>query len=344
MKADDLIYLKRAVANHFKERYKNLEQWFPPSEEKQLNKHYIICFNATQLVNLFDDLEAQFIDSGDFLFHAMIELLNVLGHYKHFYTSRLKGRTTVILYLNSYRDYQNHKVLLDKVKKACDYFPGIFYIEPISQKENSYPHIVRGVIECLKAKDDAKNIQTVIHVYSIHTVDMQLMLATTSPDNRVIKMMDFRHIVYTRNTLFTRVFGDKEMYYKSLDKPTLEALIIPLGLYMGTLVKGANPVTVTLKKGEKLQTIRQFVEINRGVTGEKLIESFAINLIPSEFQDLFMKYIKEHDFNYNKYVIDIVKDLIATWSNKIKDFNVIKEDTKVKILQEHSLNLNWVLF
>jgi hypothetical protein len=344
MKQEDLTYLRRAVSSQFREKYKNLETMFPPAKDKQADKHYVLCWNITQLVQLFDDLEAQFIDSSDFLFHAMIEALNVIGHYKHYYVSRVKAKTTVIVYLNSHRDYNNHTALLDKVKKACAFFPGILYVDPISQKENSYPHIVHGIIEHLKARNDSRKVQTIVHVYSVHTVDMALMLSTPSSENRIVKLTNFKHFCYTRNMLFARAFGDKEFYYKSFDKPALETLFTCVGVYMGTVLKGAAPVAILKKKGEKLAEIHTFVEKYRGLHDGELVDAFVKNMIPEESQSIVGKYLDEHEWTRNKFVLDVVGVLIEQWGKKIQDYNIIKEDASVRMLQQHDLQTSWLLF
>ena len=132
--------------------------------------------------------------------------------------------------------------------------------------------------------------------------------------------------------------------FEALFDTALETLFVALGVYMGTVVKGAPPVAIILKKGEKLAKIQNFVETYRGLHGGDLVDSFVKNMIPEDGQATVGKYLDEHEWERNKYVIDIVGVLIEQWGKKLQDYNLVKEEPKVRMLQQHELTISWLFF
>lgn len=345
MTVEDIEYLERSMSS-FKLKYVDLEQWFPKNENPEVQKRYIIPFNISSILQVISEMETQLNDNLNYTFHAAISLLNIVAHYKRFYSSRLNMKTTFIIYSHSYDVYQINKEVLEKLKTMCDFIPGIIYIDYISDKPNIYPHIAYALVQLLTSTYNAQKTQSIIHVYSTHGIDYQLLFSTNSWENRIIKIMPWKTKIETKNMMMSKVFGTKEFYSKSTYKSEIETMLIPFGLYMNTIVKGPNPL-LNMKgqrKDKRLESINKFLIENQGKTDTELFENFKNELIHEKDQSMYTRYLEEHDYHMNKHVLEIAKSLLNLWSSKIKDHDAINQNDKVRLLKNHDLRLNWLLY
>jgi hypothetical protein len=190
------------------------------------------------------------------------------------------------------------------------------------------------------------NLIPVTHVYSYAIADTQLLFSTDSKENMIIKLLPFKTRTFTKNFMMAKVFSNKEFYYKCPYKLELETLLVPFGLYMNTLVKGPNPLFNTrgVKREQRLSVIKSFIELHKGESDVDLINHFKEENIDPKDQPVFSNYIKEYDYHVNKHVVELVKQMIATWSSKIKDHDIQKDDEKIKLLAKHQLRINWLVY
>lgn len=345
MITEDIEYLERSMSS-FKLKYIEMESWFPLEEATQSQKRYIIAFNITNILDMILEMKSQINETLNYDFHAAISLLNIVAHYKHFYSSKMKSKSTIILYTHSYSSYKLHENILNKLKTMCEFIPGIIYIDPISDKENIYPHITYALIQLIKITNNSQKLQTIVHVYSNHNIDYQLIFSSESKENRLIKISPWKTKIETKFMIMSKVFGNKDFYNKNNYKSEIETMFIPFGLYMNTIVKGPNPL-IHMKgerKEARLQNIINFLNKHNGKTDTELFEAFKSELIDEKDRSIYQRYLEEHDYHSNKYVIELAKNLLNLWSSKIKDYNLIKDNEKVRILKHHDLRLNWLLY
>jgi hypothetical protein len=344
MTVEDIEFLEHSLGS-FKEKYAELESIFP-NDENQPKKKYIVAFDIAPMLNTVYEVKGQLSNIENFEFHAAIAILNCISHYKHFYSSRLKAKAMFIIHADTITEYTVYADILAKLELMVNFFPGLIYIQKIATQENMFSHIVYSTIQLLKTKYESTGLTTIVHVYSFTIVNTQLIFASDSKENRIIKLLPFKKKIYTKESIMSKVFANKEFYYRCPYKPELEVMLVPFGLYMNTLVKGPNPLFYTrgVKREERLGVIKNFINIHKGESDIDLYTHFKEENIDQKDQNVFMKYIQEYDYHLNKHVIDIVQQMIISWSSKIKDHDIQKDDEKIKLLAKHQLKINWLLY
>mgnify|MGYP003293958952 CR=1 FL=1 len=87
------------------------------------------------------------IDEKDFEIHACISILNIYGHYKHFFKTNDARHVIILGYVKDNYTYNQYSKVLDGLGEFCNFFPNVYTIPKILLDNRLYVHIVAALMQ-----------------------------------------------------------------------------------------------------------------------------------------------------------------------------------------------------
>lgn len=357
MTIEDIEVLER-VTSKYRIRYDCLEAQY--KEEIIGTKMYFVI-NLSKLFNDLYDFKNTLVDDTDFELHCLISIMNLFGHYKHFYKTRADVvRCTVIGYLKDGYTYSKYEKLANMLFESCTFFKDVYFIPKVY--DYNYAHVVMTCIQYMDSFSSHKNLGRSIHVFSQYNIDKQIMCAIpTKSAQWFTKNMAGKPKGMSKNEVMNKLFKDPNFYEMNEYKSELEALIVPIGKFTNNMICTSQPKKNVVNPYKVLYNIRNAAE------KEEFIKNFFkhdykpedMTGISHQFyhclknQGVFVSEVDAKNFESYLAVCDfrfknigkmraILAPLINTWKTKIKDYAIARESEQYKILVKHELFVNWL--
>lgn len=354
MEKDDIESLERITAK-YKIRYDNLEVSY---KDEILGTRMYFLANITQLVRDMYEFEDTLIDTTNFELHCAISIMNLFGHYKNFYMTRGEVVKTIIIgYVKDGWTYKKYSKLLDMVCDICNYFKGTYFIPDIY--DGNHIHLICAAIIHMDSFVIDKRIPRTIHVYSAYNMDKQILnCIPTKTAHKFSKEISGKITDISKENMMKDLFKKKDYYDQSKYKSEIDALLIPIGKFLNTLVCSPSKIehqdkvqyTIRMMK-DKLDLLTKFLsEVYNpgnldGISAQffKFLNESGVFVAEID-SNTFYKYLKKTDFRFKNVGLlnSTLAPLIDSWKKKIKDYAMAKDSEKFQLLVKHQLYVNWL--
>jgi hypothetical protein len=324
-----------------------------------------VCYVIIDFTPLLTDLETYregLIDEKDFELHAAIELLNTVGHYRHYFQSRDAEHVVVIGFVRDGYIYEKHQKILDMFYSFTNYFPNIYMIPNIMECKSSLTlHVVATVVNYMKSVSPAaKTKYSSIYVISSINSDRQLMcLFPTKVAVTIYKGYGFSATTFLyKEDLMKKILKSEDNYKNFRHKAELEYMNVLIGKYLNS-VRYRNSrfdsVKINYKRiktKDKLELLNYFIEKCYDPSQQiSICNQFVLYLQglgeidSAEGTNALMQYESYFDYRFHHAgkMNEIIIPLFNTWKKKIKDYAISRQSENFKILQSHLAYINWLM-
>jgi hypothetical protein len=355
MKIQDIELLER-IAAKYKYKYDLLDTCFNSSV---INSIIYVPINVTVLLSELKQYGESIDDSKDFNLHCAITIMNLFAHFKHYYTSRQVSHIVIIGFVKDSFCYKQYKGVITIIEGLCEFFPNIYFMGDIAPMKHSilvasyvnYLHSVTASSECS------------VHIYSSLNIDKQLLCLLPSKETyKICKPMNNQSVEFlSKNQFLNKLFKNNEEAFKLVHsfKPEIEKLCVLIGVFLNTYeCYSASEKTHftfsfirenTLKRASHiLEFLSQHYKSNdkeNNINSQfiKFLESYLVNKVDIES---LKKYVNRYDYysHEGRYMYKFMRELHNTNRIKLKDYEISKETEKYRLLIEHQLYANWLLF
>ena len=359
-KEKDIFKTIDIITNTYKTKYDIMQTYFNNINYEKRTKHIMTINIGEILTNLerTTDFQNEMLKNNKYEnlnTYIGIGLLNLIAHYKHFFSRKLEVESMVILYCSDSGTYDKFAKILVIIDDLVKFIPSMLLIPNTGSNEKYfYNHLLSYTI--LKIKQVNKKLENDIHVH---------MISSFKPD---LQIMGIPH----HFTLFKKIIGasgnillnkidtwneiilrDSKIIFQN-PKFTLflNILVIPILSIMG--------VSKTDRILDSLKAIKTTKRI-------KLIESFLYkasnNALPInkeellEFDTLFGSTVLSEQYEFNTFrdrivkmryeydlgIVDIVNNIIAVSSKKLKDEKLENINDLSNVFDDKKLNIMWLV-
>jgi hypothetical protein len=263
----------------------------------------------------------------------------------------------MIGYVKDKYTYTQHENLIRMITSICDYFPNVYFMSPMG----NIPTVisVHAMLKCIHNTTITQS-KPIIHVYSVHTVDKQLLTAFPAKSAfKICKGYTGQLDILAKEDFIKGIFKSSTYYDETMYKSEIERLIVPIGLYFSTyncassFDKDKCPVTFVRKHlKNKVVLLNDFLTTRYDSKSmiKNISEQFYDFLCETELANPeslknFFEYERRHDYHFQDtgFLAKFVVPLFETWSKKIKDYAMHQESENFKMLVKHQLYANWLL-
>lgn len=355
MQEDDLNILQRIAAKE-KVRYDELDINF---KDKIVGTNCYVLIDFMSLLSNISSFKEGLVDDKDYELHVAIECLNIFAHYKHYFQTRDANHVILIGFVKDNFYYDKNQKVLDMLYEFSNYFPNIYTIPKIINKNGLYTHIVENIVYSMRnASNSSKTKQSSIFLISPNSSDRQLMFSfPTRTAYTVFKGYGFSKTNFiSKDELLIKIMKNEDNYNNFEHKAELEYMCVLLGKYFNTF-KFKNPKfdnNIEFKHtrmNDKIIIVNEFIEKEYNVEAvDNMCLQFLKYLLKlGEIDDVGFKYFSEYEqiydyrFQNSSKINEVVIPLFRQWKQKIRDYSIARESENYKILISHMLYTNWLL-
>ena len=360
MQEDDIGIMQRIAAKE-KVRYDELDLKF--NNEKN-DIFGTVCYVAIDFTSVLADLDAfkeGLVDEKDYDLHVAIELLNCIGHYKHYFQTRSAEHVIVICFVRDGYIYDKYKSILDLFYEFTNFFPNVYFIPNIMERKSSLTiHIVAAILNHIHSiSPAAKTKHTSIFVMSSAGVNRQLMyLFPTKLAYTIYKGFGFSATVFlNKEDCLKKIIKSDDNYVGFTHKAELEYMNVLIGKYLNSVKFKSKFDSVKIdythsRIKDKINIINDFIENNYDPNkGFPICQQFILYLqssgeIKTEDElNALTKYESQFDFRYQNLnqLNEVLVPLFDTWKKKIKDYTIARQSENFNILRSHMAYINWLM-
>jgi hypothetical protein len=299
-------------------------------------------------------------DNKDFNLHCGIAIMNLFAHYKHYYVNRKAAQVNIIGYVKDNYQYKQYHGIIAIIENLCEFFPHIYFMNNVAPIKHTI--LVAAYINYLRSIT-VSGLSCSIHVYSSYNIDKQLLcIIPTQNAYKICKLMNTSKVDFlSKRQFIAKLFKDNNDAYEIVHtfKPEIERLNVILGVFLGSYECDSS----SEKEYFTFSFIRENIKKKSGHIYEyftnyynkedprfninnqfiNFLSSFLIN--PVDIASL-RNYANRYDYfsHEGQYLHKFMREIHNSHRIKIKDYEMSKETEKYRLLIEHQLYANWLLY
>jgi hypothetical protein len=356
MNITDIELLERIAAKH-KYRYDVLDSCF---SKTITNTIIYIPINITLLLTELKQFGDTLSDTKDFNLHCAIAVLNLFAHYKHYYTTHHATQVIIVGYVKDNFFYKQFHGIITIIENLSEFFPHVYFMKNIAPMK--YTILVGAYLNYIHSST-VSGLNRSIHIYSSFNVDKQLLyLFPTKESYKICKPMNSSNVDFlSKRQFILKLFKDNTDAYELVHtfKPEIERLSLLIGIFFGTYECYSSSEKDTFTFSFTRETLKKRVghlydfltthyqkdnpKVNINQQFLQYIAQFLTN--PIDLESL-KTYISRYDYFYHegRYMHKFMSEIHNANRIKIKDYEMSKETEKYRLMNEHPLYANWLLF
>jgi hypothetical protein len=356
MDLNDIELLEKIASKH-KYRYELLNSCF---ENTVSNTLIYVPINVTVLLSELKEFGDSLYDKKDFNLHCAIAVMNVFAHYKHYYMTLKALRVIIIGFVKDSFYYKQFRGIISIIENICEFMPHVYFMGDVASIKHT---ILVGAFLSYIQSNTISSSPCSMHIYSSLNVDKQLLcLFPTKESYKICKPMNGNHVDFlSKRQFIQKLFKDNETIFSYVHtyKSEIERLNVIIGVFLGTYEcyskSEKNNFTFSFiretLKNRTLHLLHFFQnKYDKNNTTQNINKQFTLYLKsflsnPVDLESL-KTYINRYDYFYHegRYMHNIMKELYNTYKVKILDYEIAKESEKYRLLINHPLYANWLLF
>jgi hypothetical protein len=287
----------------------------------------------------------------------LVNLLNIIAHYRHYYFSQLKCSNTILIYCDSQRQYNEYNHILHDLKLIIDFIPSVILIPKIDfPKQTSdnlsinpyfyYIHFVAYIIEITKKRTELNGRELIVNILANTPLEYQFLSICSrtyylDPYND-IKIKDYID-------LWTQILGKEDRISDKTNSLELKYLLLPYmmcykRMHTGYPEKYNMNMAKIMNYKHRADIIFDTIDKSRGQSVNDLLKRFILNIYgdPKEVTS-FLKKDFVFFFNTFPHIKPLLKELMQAWGKKLKDSKIHNINEFIKGFDENNLNINWLM-
>jgi hypothetical protein len=356
MKINDIELLERITAKH-KYRYETLDSCF---EKTTANKIIYVPINITLLLTELKQFGDSLYDNKDFNLHCAIAVMNLFAHYKHYYMNHQASKVIIIGFVKDNYQYKQFHGIITIIENLCEFFPHVYFMGNVAPIKHTI--LVAAYINYLHSVT-LSGLDSCLHVYSSFNIDKQLLCIIPAKESyKICKLMNTSKVDFlSKNQFIYKLFKDNKEAFETVDafKPEIERLSVIIGAFLGSYECTSSSekehftfsfIRENVKK-RALRVLEFFtLHYNKESSDVNINEQF-INFLSSYLTNpldiaSLKNYANRYDYfsHEGQYLYRFMREIHNSNRVKIKDYEMAKETEKYRLLIEHQLYANWLLF
>jgi hypothetical protein len=356
MKIDDIELLERITAKH-KYRYDILDSCF---EKTLLNTIVYVPINISLVLAELKQFGDTLYDTKDFNLHCAIAIMNLFAHYKHYYKNHQTAQVIIIGFVKDNYLYKQFHGIITIIENLCEFFPHVYFINNSAPIKHTI--LVAAYINYLRSIN-LSGLDCSLHLYSSFNIDKQLLcVIPTKESYRICKLMNTNKVDFlSKRQFINKIFKDNDKAFELVHtfKPEIERLNVILGVFFGSyecnsgLEKEHFTFTFIREtiKNRATHLLEFFTRYYNKDDPEHNINNQFINFLSSYLTNpvdiaSLKNYTNRYDYfsHEGRYLHKFMREIHNSNRVKIKDYEMSKETEKYRLLIEHQLYANWLLF
>jgi hypothetical protein len=356
MKLNDIELLER-IAGKYKFKYEVLDSCF---ENTVSNALIYVPINITLMLSEIKEYGDSLDDRGDFYLHCAITVMNLFAHYKHYYMTRQASRVVIIGFVKDSYFYKQFQRIISIIENICEFMPNIYFMGDVAGIKHTI--FVGGFLSYINSATLPSSPAS-IHVYSGLNIDKQLLCLFPSKEAyKICKPMNSGQTDFlSKRQFIQKLFKNNEEAFSFVHtyKPEIERLSVIIGIFFGSYECYSsseksrfnftfNRDNIKNKSRSLLDFFQNYYDksnISENMNAQALgfLKKSLTN--PSYFESL-KTYVNRYDYFYHegRHMHNIMKELYNAYKVKILDYEISKESEKYRLLTQHPLYSNWLLF
>jgi len=307
------------------------------SDISSFNNKYIIVFDVSYVLSVLKRISSVDTDTdcdNETIIRIVYGLLNSVGHYRHFFTTKMHCSSVIIMYSSDKTYYDDFSKTMNLLRKILNLFKKTIFIEKLDEGSKFiYQHVC--YFTCMNISITNSAAKRNCKIVYIGNNDLSLQMLRIDRDMINIK---HNHIEHGLNLLSRYICGDK--FDKDINHNT-DLIGVILSIFG---FKHGFPKLESIKSRRNLIIYKKLIEnCNTRDSIDKDDCNYLLDNIPLNDKDkeLVTLRLKTLDVDFQNNTFSLSKSLLAIWSNKLhsKSTNSINDFVRIDGVD---LNFSWL--